>query len=196
MNDSAIYALIAAYDLKRQVNFFGIAGLLSVLLAVATLSPPHFPPLGPYAIILCVATSRLLLVGISCVSAFPPGVRRRTWPVSTRRVNLCHVQLVLFIQVFRSHQEWIYFLRCLILSSVTWIFQKTLACTLGIIPDQPLGFDSCAIFYIGGNAQVKLQWGLDDMGTLTAVAAEFDPYSGLDALDMYGGQNCPGQHCN
>ena len=43
--------------------------------------------------------------------------------------------------------------------------------------------------------QVKLQWGLDDMGTLTAVAAEFDPYSGLDALDMYGGQNCPGQHC-
>ena len=55
--------------------------------------------------------------------------------------------------------------------------------------DQPLGFDSCGIFYIGGSVQATLKWGLYHLGTLTAGAAELT-HSGLDT---YSGDRCPGQ---
>ena len=51
----------------------------------------------------------------------------------------------------------------------------------------PVGIDSCAIFYIGGNALVTLVWGLSQIDKLeTAVA---DP----GELDVYEGNACPGQ---
>ena len=52
---------------------------------------------------------------------------------------------------------------------------------------QPLGFDSCGIFYIGGNVKVTLDWGFERINQLIAVAAE------LDDLDVYEGLNVPGQ---
>jgi len=60
-----------------------------------------------------------------------------------------------------------------------------------------LGFDSCAIFYIGGNAAIKLAWGLDHLPLLTAVADEMDsdelhPHAWM--LHRYSGTNHPGQH--
>ena len=58
---------------------------------------------------------------------------------------------------------------------------------------QRLGFDSCGIFYIGGEVEVRMPWSLDHFTLLTAVA-------GTDCeadLDEYSGQNRPGQpwHC-
>jgi len=59
--------------------------------------------------------------------------------------------------------------------------------------NQPLGIDSCAIFYIGGNVSVTLKWGLQDLDRLTAVAAEGDE-SWAEHFDKYEGGNVPGQH--
>jgi hypothetical protein len=75
--------------------------------------------------------------------------------------------------------------------------------------EQPLGFDSCGIFYIGGRVQVRLDWSLDHIDVLTAVAEEmpvevavhpeFDPdtMQMRKTLDTYRGSNHPGQpwHC-
>ena len=62
--------------------------------------------------------------------------------------------------------------------------------------DQPLGFDSCGIFYIGGRVKVTLDWGFDRISQLSAVAADLEKIS-PDDLDVYEGPNCPGQpwHC-
>ena len=74
---------------------------------------------------------------------------------------------------------------------------------------QPLGFDSCGIFYIGGRVQVRLDWSLDHIDVLTAVAEQmpvevavhpdFDPdtMQMRKKLDTYRGSNHPGQpwHC-
>ena len=50
---------------------------------------------------------------------------------------------------------------------------------------QPLGFDSCAIFYIGGSVKVTIPWSLQHIDALTAVA-------GNENLDRYK-DNWPGQ---
>ena len=57
---------------------------------------------------------------------------------------------------------------------------------------QPLGFDSCAIFYIGGNVQSQLHWGLQHLNTLTAVAdtSNKDVFA---QFDVYESKNPPGQ---
>ena len=62
--------------------------------------------------------------------------------------------------------------------------------------DQPLGFDSCGIFYIGGMVRVTLDWGFERINQLTAVAADLEIIR-PDDLDVYEGQNYPGQpwHC-
>ena len=52
----------------------------------------------------------------------------------------------------------------------------------------PLGIDSCAIFYIGGNATVTLRWGLSDIDRLEAAVADGQ------LLDVYNGTAWPGQH--
>ena len=57
---------------------------------------------------------------------------------------------------------------------------------------QPLGFDSCAIFYIGGNVQSQLHWGLQHLNTLTAVAATSNK-DVFAQFDVYAGKNPPGQ---
>lgn len=54
---------------------------------------------------------------------------------------------------------------------------------------QSLAFDSCGIFYIGGDVEVKLVWGLDSIDDLAAVAGEEEI-----ELDVYDGSNHPGQH--
>ena len=62
--------------------------------------------------------------------------------------------------------------------------------------DQHLGFDSCAIFYIGGSVEVTPHWGLNDIPFLTAVA---DGNAGATGerkekkLDVYEGSATPGQ---
>jgi len=66
------------------------------------------------------------------------------------------------------------------------------------LADQPLGFDSCAIFYIGGKVQVRMPWSLQHIDILTAVAAEValkckEREDGMQ-LDWYEGPNCPGYH--
>ena len=59
---------------------------------------------------------------------------------------------------------------------------------------QPLGFDSCGIFYIGGSVQSVLLWQMKDMSTLTAVA-DTDAHDLMrDQLDEYDGLCAPGQH--
>jgi len=60
--------------------------------------------------------------------------------------------------------------------------------------DQPLGFDSCAIFYIGGNLEVRMPYDFREIPRLCAVAAEVHRKTGDDPLDEYEGQNHPGQH--
>ena len=52
-----------------------------------------------------------------------------------------------------------------------------------------LGFDSCGIFYIGGNAVVNPQYGLSDVGMLTSAVA--GPI--WRRLPAYKGPNYPGQ---
>ena len=52
---------------------------------------------------------------------------------------------------------------------------------------QKLGFDSCAIFYIGGGAEVVTPWSLRDVAYLCDVEGD-DDY-----LDVYPGNNPPGQ---
>ena len=56
--------------------------------------------------------------------------------------------------------------------------------------NQFLGFDSCGIFYIGGNVYVSLNWGFNTIDKLTAVAGNFNEA----VLDEYSGENYPGQH--
>ena len=59
---------------------------------------------------------------------------------------------------------------------------------------QALGFDSCGIFYISGGrdiaVQVQLDWGIDRILELTAVAEDMSQSD----LDVYDGPNTPGQH--
>ena len=57
---------------------------------------------------------------------------------------------------------------------------------------EPLGFDSCGIFYIGGNVQVKMQWGFSQLNALAAYEVEGEV--GQQELDVYDGHCCPGQH--
>ena len=62
---------------------------------------------------------------------------------------------------------------------------------------QPLGFDSCGIFYIGGNVQVSVCWSLQHIDVLTAVADAMDQKyadAQCEPLDVYHGQNTPGHH--
>jgi len=55
-----------------------------------------------------------------------------------------------------------------------------------------LGFDSCAMFYIGGDAEVQVLYSMKDYN-MAAVAG--DDYQELrDTLDRYEGQNTPGKH--
>ena len=75
--------------------------------------------------------------------------------------------------------------RGIAIDCVAWYpwYHRTVAPTR----EGPVGIDSCAIFYIGGNALVKLVWGLSQIDKLeTAVA---DP----GELDVYEGNACPGQ---
>jgi hypothetical protein len=58
------------------------------------------------------------------------------------------------------------------------------------VHQQPLGFDSCGIFYIGGNVQVSLPWSLENIVELTAFADHLES----STLDVYNGQNHSGQH--
>jgi hypothetical protein len=69
--------------------------------------------------------------------------------------------------------------------------------------EQSLGFDSCGIFYIGGQVQVSMPWSLAEFDVLTAVADEFQEKYRLHLihnhqqpppLDTYPGTNVPGQH--
>jgi hypothetical protein len=55
---------------------------------------------------------------------------------------------------------------------------------------QSLGFDSCGIFYIGGSIKATLTWSLEYLPELTAVADQMKDLP----LDVYSGQNHPGQH--
>ena len=91
--------------------------------------------------------------------------------------------------------------------------------TLGIIADcaawypwvhqgkslhrQRLGFDSCAIFYIGGTVEIRLQWDLSAIDLLTAVAEETAVAEGANPavaaaanqrFDEYRAEAHPGQH--
>ena len=75
-------------------------------------------------------------------------------------------------------------LQCDCIAWYPWI-HKTQKCH-----DQPLGFDSCGIFFIGGNVQVKLHWDLSHLEVLTAVADDLHEDCGLD---RYGGGSTPGQ---
>ena len=43
-----------------------------------------------------------------------------------------------------------------------------------MVNKQPLGFDSCAMFYIGGRVQVTMPWNLKHIQVLTAVADDID----------------------
>ena len=52
-----------------------------------------------------------------------------------------------------------------------------------------MAFDSCGIFYIGGDVEVKLLWGVNSIDDLAAVAGEEKI-----ELDVYGGENHPGKH--
>ena len=62
---------------------------------------------------------------------------------------------------------------------------------------QYLGIESCAIFYIGGTVEVKLEWSLDDLPFLTRsgpVKGENNTDDNSDKeLDVYRGSNHPGQ---
>ena len=60
---------------------------------------------------------------------------------------------------------------------------------------QPLGFDSCGIFYIGGMVEVKLQWSLGHLDVLTAATDDLPAAVADNAwgLDWYSGGNAPGQ---
>ena len=55
--------------------------------------------------------------------------------------------------------------------------------------EQALGLDSCGIFYIGGNIKATLNWGLEQLGDLTAVAEQMQESN----LDVYHGAQHPGQ---
>ena len=53
---------------------------------------------------------------------------------------------------------------------------------------QKLGFDSCGIFYIGGDVEVKMNWGVNGIPKLAAVAdtlSEVEDTKG-NTLDAYG----------
>ena len=67
-----------------------------------------------------------------------------------------------------------------------WV-HKTARCQ-----NQPLGMDSCAIFYIGGNVQSKMQWGLKDLERLTAVA-DTKAMRWTDYFHEYEGDCIPGK---
>jgi hypothetical protein len=65
------------------------------------------------------------------------------------------------------------------------------------VHEQALGLDSCGIFYIGGNVHVSPCWSLEHIDVLTAVAGDMDQKyqeRQCEPLDVYEGQNVPGQH--
>lgn len=65
-----------------------------------------------------------------------------------------------------------------------------------LVQGQPLGIDSCGIFYIGGAVQVTMPWSLKQIDILTAVADDVERLcaeANLE-LDVYSGTNHPGQH--
>ena len=85
-------------------------------------------------------------------------------------------------------------LKCDCLAWYPWI-HRTQRCH-----EQPLGFDSCGIFYIGGSVQVQLHWNLNHLHILAAVADDFDDdyYVSSHGLHKYGGDeeddaHIPGQ---
>ena len=59
---------------------------------------------------------------------------------------------------------------------------------------QALGFDSCAIFFIGGDVSIKMQWDLSRLHILTAVAGTPEREELEKDMDMYDTMNVPGQH--
>jgi len=59
---------------------------------------------------------------------------------------------------------------------------------------QALGFDSCAIFFIGGDVSIKMQWDLSRLHILTAVAGTPEREELEKEMDMYDTLNKPGQH--
>ena len=77
------------------------------------------------------------------------------------------------------------------LDCIAWYPWRHLETT---VHQQPLGFDSCAIFYIGGSVQVSMPWSLWQVDHLTAVAEEIQAKTAEWPLDEYGGLNHPGQH--
>jgi len=79
-----------------------------------------------------------------------------------------------------------YGIQCDCIAWYPWV-HKTDKCN-----GQPLGFDSCAIFYIGGNVQSQLQWSLQHLNTLTAVA-DTSNKDVFEQFDVYEGKNPPGQ---
>ena len=61
---------------------------------------------------------------------------------------------------------------------------------------QYLGFDSCAIFYIGGTVEVKMTWELGDIDILAAVAepeVAVEPESEDRVLKVYSNLHTPGR---
>ena len=61
-------------------------------------------------------------------------------------------------------------------------------------PEQVLGFDSCAIFYIGGVSEICMPWGVAQIDTLVAVVGTPEHAYLQEQLDVYEGSHCPGQH--
>jgi hypothetical protein len=62
---------------------------------------------------------------------------------------------------------------------------------------QPLGMDSCGIFYIGGSVQVSMPWCLNELDILLATRDEIERITAsgeCPPLDLYRGFNTPGMH--
>lgn len=66
--------------------------------------------------------------------------------------------------------------------------------------DHPLGLDSCAIFYIGGDVQVKMPWNIFHLDILSAVAEDIEWIGEgreVEQLHRYNGNSYPSKlwHC-
>ena len=85
------------------------------------------------------------------------------------------------IPKLRSHG-----IQCDCIAWYPWVHKTKRCC------GQPLGFDSCAIFYIGGSVQTQLHWGLQHLDTLTAVA-DTSNKEVFASFDEYEGESPPGQ---
>ena len=58
--------------------------------------------------------------------------------------------------------------------------------------DQNLGFDSCGIFYIGGQVEVKLEGGVNGICKLTAVAGPLTAVAGSKGTTLRHQENATG----